>query len=149
MVRLSAAKRAAYAEVRSPFWRPARGADAAQAAWFERLVARDEVLALVVDGEGGLDGFLLGVLASAPPVYDPGGLVCAVDDFCVRDPSLWPSVGAALLDALRDRARTRGAALVHVVCGAHDAPKRALLAAPDFAPTSTWFVAPTRRGAAP
>ena len=42
-------------------------------------------------------GWPSGVLVPPPPVDDPGGLTCLVDDFMVESPDLWPTVGAALL----------------------------------------------------
>src|SRR5262245_51454130 len=138
MVALSAAKRAAYARVVPRFWDPARDADERQRAWFRSLLSRDDALALVAPAGPALDGFVIGVVHAAPPVYDPGGPVVTVDDFCVRDPAVWPTVGAALLDALRARARAKGAVLEVVVCGAHDAAKRALVESPGSIPASTW-----------
>lgn len=142
MVALSASKRRAYAEIAPLFWRPASDADARQAAWFAHLLGRESSLALVADGGSGADGFLLGVVQPAPPVYDPGGLTCTVDDFCVRRAELWPTVGAALLGEVRVLARTRGAKQIVVVCGVHDAPKRALLERPDLTAASLWFTGP-------
>jgi hypothetical protein len=142
MVALSAAKRAAYAEVVPAFWRAAADADARQASWFESLLSRDHVLAHVVDGAARLDGFAIGVVHAAPPVYDPGGPVVTIDDFCVADPSLWPTVGAALLEATRAAARAKGAVIEVVVCGVHDAPKRALVERAGTFPTSHWFATP-------
>jgi hypothetical protein len=65
----------------------------------------------------------LGVLVPPPPVYDPGGLTCLVDDFVVESPDLWPTVGAALLARATAVAKPRGAVQSVVVCGPHDVPK--------------------------
>ena len=53
---------------------------------------------------------LLGIAAiiGAPPVYDPGGLTCMIDDFCVADPVGWATVGRALLAEAGQQARARG-----------------------------------------
>ena len=142
MVALSAAKRAAYTRAVPFFWRPAADADAKQDSWFHHLLARDTTIALVADGASGPDGFVIGLVQSAPPVYDPGGSVLAIDDFCVRDPALWATVGEALLREARARARERGAVIVIVVCGVHDAPKRALFGPDTYSATSHWFTAP-------
>ena len=91
---------------------------------------------------GAVRGFIWGKVVDAPPVYDPGGKVCMVDDFVVREPALWAAVGRALLDEVRRLARERGAVLVVVVCGPHDQPKRALLAMDDFTVASEWHVRP-------
>lgn len=142
MVALSSAKRRAYAGALPLFWRPAADADARQTAWFSQLLPRDTTVALVAAGPTEVDGFLIGLIQPAPPVYDPGGLTCSVDDFCVREPSLWSTTGAALLVEARLRAKTKGATLVIVVCGVHDQAKRALLERPGLQPASIWFTGP-------
>jgi hypothetical protein len=70
---------------------------------------------------------ITGHLIQAPPIYDPEGLTCVVDDFAVRRPSDWPGVGRELLDGMRKRVRTRGAVQLIVVSGHQDHPKRNVL----------------------
>ena len=142
MVGLSSTKRRAYADALPVFWRSAVDADVRQAAWFAHLLGRETTLALLAEDAAGVAGFVVGVVHPAPPVYDPGGPTCTVDDFCVRDETLWPTVGAALLADVRARARARGAVQVVVVCGVHDRPKRTLLERPDLSPASLWFTGP-------
>lgn len=142
MVALSAAKRAAYAKVLPRFWRAAADADAQQAEWFQQLAGKGSAIVLVSEVALGIDGFAIGTLHSAPPVYDPGGLTCTIDDFCVREPSLWPTVGVALLDGVRAQARARGASQVVVVCGMHDTAKRTMLDRPGLSLASHWFTGP-------
>lgn len=89
---------------------------------------------------GQIEGLLIALLGMAPPVYDPGGLACTIDDFTVSDPALWPTVGVALLAAAQSWARAHGAAVVVVVCGHQDEPKRALLRAAGLSLTSEWYV---------
>ena len=79
-------------------------------------------------------------LHGAPPVYDPGGLTCDIDDFVVEDPSLWSSVGRALLEGAISEARTRKAVQVVVVTGGHDLPKREMLGSMGLALASEWWV---------
>ena len=142
MVGLSSAKRRAYAGVLPVFWRPAADADTLQTAWFAHLLARDSTVALVAEDTAGVAAFVVGMLHPAPPVYEPGGSTCTVDDFCVREEALWPTLGAALLAQVRAQARARGAVQVVVVCGVHDQPKRTLLERPDLSPASLWFTGP-------
>jgi len=40
---------------------------------------------------GQLTGFLIATLNLAPPVYDPGGLTCDIDDFVVTPAPKWPT----------------------------------------------------------
>jgi hypothetical protein len=53
------------------------------------LVTSDEVITLFSEEDGQLTGFLIApsALNPAPPVYDPGGLACDIDDFVVTLPA--------------------------------------------------------------
>ena len=142
MVRLSAAKRASYARVQPAFWRPAAAADERQRTHFEGQVARGDAISLIAEADGVVAGFLIGELRGAPPVYDPGGATCMVDDFCVEG-DRWDDVGAELLDGLKRSAAQRGGVQVVVVCGVHDRGKAALLRRLGLTAASTWYVGPT------
>ena len=127
------------------FWRPAPEARAAQAPCFARLVGDDRAIVLVhepasASAPSEVDGFLIGRLADAPPVYAPGGPALVVDDFAVAAPQLWPTVGRALLEEASRRARGIGAAETVVVCGRADVAKREMLASLAFSPASEWWV---------
>jgi ribosomal protein S18 acetylase RimI-like enzyme len=142
MVRLSAAKRAAYARVQPVFWRPAANADERQRAFFEGLVTRSHTIALIAEEDGAAVGFVIGELRAAPPVYDPGGATLVVDDFCV-EVDRWGDVGSALLGDLRRSAAARGAVQLVVVCGAHDRGKSDLIARLGLTAASTWYLGST------
>jgi hypothetical protein len=96
MVNLAAVKLDQYHEYSPVFWCPAAGAHEAHHSFFEKLVASGDSICLVHDADGGLNGFIIGNVISAPPVYNPGGKVCMIDDFVVSDPALWATVGVAL-----------------------------------------------------
>ena len=87
-----------------------------------------------------MDGFIIGTLEEAPPVYDPGGLTCIVDDFVVAAPSNWQGAGQELLAELIKQTRNRGVVQIVVVCGHRDQPKRTLLASCRFSLASEWYV---------
>lgn len=141
MVALSERKRAE-AETHQPvFWRKAADSAVRQAAFFAALLKRPNVIALVAEGSP-LAGFVVATLAPAPPVYDPGGLTCLIDDFCVEPPSRWGEVGEALLRAVGARARERGAVQAVVVCGLHQSLKRELLSRLRLSVASEWYVGP-------
>ena len=72
MVRLSDVFRAALATWSPTFWRKADGSFESQVAFFRILLPLDDTLALVADGDSGLQGFIVGRLQHAPPVYAPG-----------------------------------------------------------------------------
>ncbi len=65
-----------------------------------------------------------------------------IDDFMVDEPDAWASIGRALLDAVTEAARTRGAAQIVVVCGPDDSPKRAMLTAGAYTVATEWFSKP-------
>lgn len=147
MVELSRRKRADYARYQPIFWREAEDAAERQATYFNHLIARDGIIALVYEADGVLYGFIIGALITAPPVYDPGGAACMVDNFVVADPDAWKTVGRALLDAVIHVAKTRGAVQVIVVCGHHDEPLRALLMSCGCTIASEWWVGMVETGA--
>ena len=142
MVALAERKRIEQAREQPIFWRKAADSAEKHTTYLQNLLQRDGVFALVHDAAGVLDGFIIGVRLDAPPVCDPGGPTCLIDDFTVADPALWPGVGRALLDAAREEARGRGMVCMQVICGHYDAPKRAMLTAAGFPVVSEWWVHP-------
>lgn len=62
-----------------------------------------------------------------PPVYDPGGLTCVVDDFALERQVDWPRVGHELLEELPRGARDRGAVQIVVVSAPEDEEKGRML----------------------
>jgi hypothetical protein len=142
MIVLADAKRSEYAGYAPTFWRKAPDGAERQAPYFASLLERAEVIALVHEQVSGITGFVIASITTAPPVYDPGGPVCVIDDFTVATPDDWPSVGAVLLTAVRSQAQTQGATLAVVVCAHLDEPKRAMLRAAGFAVASEWYVNP-------
>jgi hypothetical protein len=142
MVALSEDKRSQYKEYAPTFWRKAAGASESQARFFKTLLEREQVIALIHETGDRVDGFVVATVRNAPPVYDPGTAICAIDDFCVAVPEDWATVGAQLLQKVRQAARGRGAELAVVVCGARDEPKRAMLQRAGFAVASEWYVNP-------
>jgi hypothetical protein len=136
MIGLAEQKRAQYEQYQPTFWRRAVDAQAAQTPCFEKLVADESVIALVHETDGLLDGFVIAALMQAPPVYNPSGLTCMIDDF-VAD---WSTIGSALLEAAAQEAKQRGAVQVVVVCGHLDEPKRAMLHGQGLTIASEWYV---------
>lgn len=142
MVELSDLKRTEYAQYSPVFWRKAEGASEKQHLFFQAQLERENNIVLVSEAAGEIDGFLIASLVSAPPVYDPGGLVCTVDDSAVSTPEMWQTVGQDLLAAATAQAKERGAVLSVVVCGHLDEPKRAMLRAGGASVASEWYVNP-------
>lgn len=142
MVSLSAMKRAEYETYQPTFWRKAQDAEEQQTPFFTALIARDNVIALVEEGEGAIRGFIIATLVGSPPVYDPGGLTCLVDDFSVATPNLWLSTGKGLLEEVTRRAKEQGAVQVVTVCGQRDEPKRSMLSELGCSVASEWWTRP-------
>ena len=142
MVELSDIKRTQYAEYSPVFWCKAEGASEKQAVFFKTQLDKENNIVLVCEETGRVDGFVIASLIIAPTVYDPGGLVCVVDDFMVSAPERWSTAGVALLVEARNRAKARGAVLCVVVCGHLDEPKRNMLRTHRFSVASEWYVNP-------
>lgn len=143
---LAEAGRRQYATHQPVFWRPAPDARAHQRPYLAGLLRDQDVLARVAVTGAAVVGFVIGRLAPAPPVYDPGGVTCLVDDFNVAEPDLWPVVGVDLVRAIRDAARERGAVQVVVVTAHLDAVKRTALAAAGLRIASEWWIGPVDVG---
>lgn len=143
---LAAARREQYAIYQPGFWRPAPDAAARQAPYLARLIADPAVITLVAVTGTVLVGYAVGQLNVAPPVYDPGGPTCLVDDFTVANPALWATVGADLLAAVTRGATDRGASQVVVITAARDDPKRTALDRSGLTPASEWWVTSTAGG---
>jgi hypothetical protein len=127
MLDLSEARRSRYAAYHPRFHKPAPHARDAQRPFFSKLISAENFLVLVHQTDRRIDGFLTGQLVPPPPVYDPGGLTCVVDDFALERQNDWPTVGYELLAELRKRARDRGAAQIVVVSAPEDEEKGRML----------------------
>jgi len=140
MTALAAIRREQYARYQPLFWRPAVAASDKHHTYLGSLVASDEVITLVSEEAGQLTGFLIATLNPAPPVYDPGGLTCDIDDFVVTPATKWPTTGARLLRAGLAQAGQRGAVQAVVVTAHLDQPKRQVLRACGLEVASEWWV---------
>ncbi len=140
MAKMADQKRRHYEQWQPLFHRPAADAKARHSAYLSGLLHHENSLLLVAEDRGTVLGFLLGEFRNAPPVYEPGGQILLVDDFVVREEPLWPTIGAALLKAAKERARGQGAVLANVVCGPKDQAKRRVLEAEGLGVASEWWV---------
>lgn len=133
-------RRQQYAKYQPQFWNPAADALDKQRVFFATLVEDSETLFDVAVTADHLDGFIIARVAPAPPVYNPGGATCLVDDFTVDDPESWPVAGPLLLARVRAWAADRGAVQLVVVTAAGDKPKLATLSTAHLGLTSEWWV---------
>jgi len=142
MVAISEAKRTEYESYAPIFWRKASDSSPKQEIYFQRLLMDTDAIALVAVEANLLRGFAIGTITSAPPVYNPGGAVCVIDDFAVLNPDDWASVGGSLLKAVEREAKTRGAVLSVVVCARRDQAKREMLQKSGSTVVSEWHIKP-------
>jgi hypothetical protein len=142
MVAIAETKRVEYEGYSPLFWRKAPDSSPKQTVFFQRLLTSPDAIALVAEKEDTLSGFIISTLTTPPPVYNPGGPVCIVDDFAVANPQDWDSIGAELLAAVEHEAKARGAVLSVVVCPQRDEAKRTMLQKVGAAVASEWHVKP-------
>lgn len=138
---IAADRRVKYATHQPRFWRPAPDATNRQREHFGALLGDPDTLFLVAEFEN-VVGFVVARIVDAPPVYDPGGPTCLVDDFAVHRVEEWAHVGPLLLDEVRREAGRRGAVQLVVVTASADEAKRAVLRSTRLTPASEWWVGP-------
>ena len=140
IVELAEKRRLHYQRYQPKFWRKAQDSREQHIPFLESLLKREDVIMLVYESTEKIEGFVIADFVAAPPVYDPGGPTCRVDDFCVAEEHLWENVGVTLLNEVLRLARERGAAQSVVVCGHLDQPKRAMLTQLGYSIASEWYV---------
>ena len=139
------AKRHQRARQQPRFWNPAPDAVERHTPYLAGLVDDPGAVFLVAESGGQVTGFAIGRLGPAPPVYEPGGDTCVVDDAALLREQDWPTVGDALLDRVRAVAEARGAVQLVVVAGLGDEAQSAVLSAAGLSVASQWWVGPTQR----
>ncbi len=138
---LAAQRRVQYQHYQPQFWRVAEHAQEKHSRYLNKLLDRTDVTMLVhEESTGAIDGFIIADFVPAPPVYNPGGPTCRVDDFCVSSDDLWASTGLELLNEVLRKAKEQGAAQSVVVCGHLDQPKRTMLDQMGYSIASEWYV---------
>lgn len=135
-------KRLQYEHYQPIFWRIAPSARDNHLGFLAKVLANERTIALVwEETPGTVDGFIIANIIAAPPVYEPGGPTCMVDDYWVRGGERWETIGHALLEAVCVRARSEfGAAQVLVVCAHQDRAKRTMLHDQGLEIASEWYV---------
>jgi GNAT superfamily N-acetyltransferase len=136
---MASARRSQYARYQPVFWAPAPGSEELHKPYLAKLVSDENVITLVAEESGTVTGFVIAMITGAPPVYDPGGQTCQIDDFAVA-PGRWDSTGTQLLKAALERAAERGAVQAVVVTANLDADKREALRACGLSIASEWWV---------
>ena len=123
-------KRRQYAAYSPVFWRVSSLPRETFAPYMQSQITDAQNVALAHERNGRIDGF---VLVNARGI---------IDDYTVAAPDLWPTVGAALLQAAGDAARQHGLKSLLVICGHGDTPKRTMLAAEGLTLETDWYIKP-------
>ncbi len=139
IVDLCEAKRQQYQSWQPVFHRKAEDSAERHRYFLSNVINSEGKMLLVFDREG-VQGALFAVLGDAPPVYDPGGKVCMVDDFVVAAPDQWEEIGGAMLEEVISISKQLGCVLVNVVCGPNDKPKQQFLAKRGYSVASEWRI---------
>ena len=133
-------RRQEYQHYAPTFWKIAQRAVEKQEPFIRLLVGNTNVLSIVHENDDHVDGVLIATMIEAPPVYDPGGKVCMVDDYMVERPELWKTVGDRLLEHCRQWAKTQGCVLELIVCAQKDVSKSVMLRDTGAEVASEWYV---------
>jgi ribosomal protein S18 acetylase RimI-like enzyme len=139
MAAMASARRSQYAQYQPVFWRPAANAEQVHRSYLAKLISDQDVITLISEESGTVTGFLIATIQGAPPVYDPGGRTCTIDDFAVM-PGRWPTAGVRLLRSAMEHARERGAVQTVVVTAHLDEVKREVLRTCGLSIASEWWV---------
>ena len=137
MTALVEAERERYEMWQPLMWQKANDSKQKTLDWFPHLVAASDVLTLVSKTDGAINGFIIAFPQTAPPVYTPGKTYM-IDDFCVAEEILWPTVGKKLLIAVLKAAKSNNATQCLSVCPVAHEAKASLLAEVGLEPASTW-----------
>jgi hypothetical protein len=141
IIALGEQKRIQYEQYQLVFWRKAPDSAEKARAFLPHQMARENVISLVHERDGAVDGFVIAALVPTPPVYATGGPTLSIDDYHVAGAD-WAVTGAGLLAEAVRLGKERGAVQVVVVCGQLDEPKRAMLAAAGLSVASEWWTKP-------
>ena len=133
IVDLSEKKRTQYEQFQPLFWRKAKDSREKQTPFFTNMLQNEDMLMMVHEEAGGIDGFIIANLRQGRP--------CGVDDFAVADEIMWDTVGKALLQSAGTAAQKRGTTKYDVVCGHLDQPKRAMLHDMGLTIERYWYTA--------
>lgn len=140
MIEMAELKRMEYQTYQPQFWRKAANSAQVQTLFYEKLLGRDDVYPYIYEKNNAIAGYVIASLVKAPPVYDPGGLSCLIDDFYVSDSSLWETVGVAILDHVKAVVKTKGAVHMVIICAAKDKAKQSMLEKAGYPTASEWHL---------
>lgn len=142
MARLAETFREKLEEWQPVFWKRADGSAQLSENYFRFLMQDEDNCALVNEDYAGVDGFLIATLVDAPPVFNPGGKTCLIDDFVVAEDELWATVGEALVERASEWAKSKGATQTVVITPLAHQEKLSFVKGRDMTPAASWWVKP-------
>lgn len=101
-------------------------------------IERADLVTRVCVTASGVQGYVIGRLVPAPPVYDPGGLTALVLEL-VAAAEDYLAVGSALLHELEKTTQQQGAVQVVAICPHHALAQQALLFELGYTIASEWY----------
>jgi len=140
VVLLASRKRDQYKHFSPVFWNPSKHAEAVQKEFFSKIIKERERFLLVAEEQGKIAGFLFAEIRVPPPVYDPGGKACLVDDFVISGNETWERCGQVLFRKLEAICLEEGVSVLVSVCGRLDEAKKTFLGSTGSSVVSEWFV---------
>ena len=126
------------------FWRKHAQSAAMTRLFFTRLLTEPGSYFLVATEGSQFLGFLIARKFPASPVFDPGGDIYLVDDFCVIEPRYWLTTGEALLSHASTLIHEHGATQILVTCADRDLAKTEVLRRADLTIASNWWTKPLK-----
>jgi hypothetical protein len=127
---IAEARRQQYALYQPVFWRVHPMASSNHKAFLANQLTQDEITALAFDNPNGqLEGYVFAEQKG-------------IDDFAVRQPELWGSVGTALLRSAANYLFAKGVEQFTVICGHQDIPKRTALRENGLVCIDCWWTLP-------
>jgi GNAT superfamily N-acetyltransferase len=140
---LAAARRARYEPYSPVFWRRAEDAVERHRPFLAHCLEDPGYTARTAEHEGRVVGIAIaGHRLLMPPFQDDPRASWLLDDLYLGDESSWPTVGAALVEAIAGEAAAVGVERLVVVSARADEPRRRALLDAGFAPAAEWHVLP-------
>ena len=140
VVSLSYHKRFEYSKVQPLFWKMAHNSNAEQAEFFDYVIQQKQKYIPLLHFNNGINGFIIGDIGGIPEHFKPKK-ICKVDDFALKSPKVWDTIGKSLLLNLSLKLPD-DVEQFNVVCGAHDVDKKKILADLSLKLSYNWWTAP-------
>jgi len=139
IVSLSYKKRFEYSKVQPLFWKMAHNSNEEQAEFFDYVIQQKQRYISLLHLNNGINGFIIGDISGIPEHFKPKK-ICKVDDFALKSPTAWDTIGKTLLLNLSVKL-PEDVDQFNVVCGAHDSDKKKVLSDLNLNLSYNWWTA--------